>query len=721
MACSALSLSPANANHGDPASDIANVPCLYDPPTESCEYGSMPADYDSNSSSFHLDVTEDNGKAGLCDNGFEGGASGASAFRFTAKIGDQVDLRVEDDLGGVGLCAVRLYRESLPGAPQELSSLYDDPTREQHSVVPQSGDLGCPGGTSVCTMKWTALPQTDTYYLVFWPSNGDPHYAQFKFRIQVRPCSGSSCDGTNPGSSGDPLGATPCLYDPPRDPCDYGSVPDDYTSNAASHHLDVTKDNGKAGLCDNGFEGGASGASAFRLAAKIGDQVDLKVQDDLGGVGLCGVRLYRSTLPGATQPLSSLYNDPTREDHSVVPQSGDLGCPGETSVCTVKWTSLPQTDTYYLVFWPSNGDPHYAQFKFRVIVGTAPPMITVPSSLTGVVEARFPGHVRGIFGNNFALRVTGTTSNLSTFLTCYDGATVVGCNDGPATRATLRPSRPLVPGQRYTAIINPPGASPITDSDAAACPTTTRDFRASTVEQESSVAAAYRWRTASVSSAYGGSFVAQRLAGATAAFRFDGTSITMYAVAGPAYGLADAYIDGTRRVTWNFYSSSTRYKVGRALTGLANTSHTIKIVVRGVKGSSSGTDTQVAVDAFKVGSYFYATPTLVMSWQARSASSASAGRYARADLAGASVSISFRGTGIDWYTVLGPSMGKAQLWVDGSLNATVDNYSAATAYGVRRSLRGLADRIHVLRIVVLGQKRSASTGNFIAIDRWLIV
>jgi GH25 family lysozyme M1 (1,4-beta-N-acetylmuramidase) len=97
---------------------------------------------------------------------------------------------------------------------------------------------------------------------------------------------------------------------------------------------------------------------------------------------------------------------------------------------------------------------------------------------------------------------------------------------------------------------------------------------------------------------------------------------------------------------------------------------------------------------------------------------ASGGSYAVAGHAGAAVRLAFDGTGIDWVTVTGPNRGRAQVIVDGDLVRAWDLYSAARTFGVVRTIDGLADGPHVLRIVVMGRHRPASTGSLVAVDRF---
>lgn len=121
----------------------------------------------------------------------------------------------------------------------------------------------------------------------------------------------------------------------------------------------------------------------------------------------------------------------------------------------------------------------------------------------------------------------------------------MSCATGPVTTAQLQPSASLIPGQDYTALVNPTGTTaPIVDMGGNPAVAASSAFRASTAEEESSAAARYAWRTVIDSNAAGGSYTVEHLAGARTAFSFIGTSVTWITVTGPAQGLANVYLDG---------------------------------------------------------------------------------------------------------------------------------------------------------------------------------
>jgi len=356
------------------------------------------------------------------------------------------------------------------------------------------------------------------------------------------------------------------------------------------------------------------------------------------------------------------------------------------------------------------------------VTGPTSVSFTPPTTTTGSDVATFSQPVSGISSSNVFLRLTGTVTTVASSLTCANeiGAPV-SCSTGSVKTVTIKPSVALLPGQYYTVYVAPNGSPAIIDYGGLTVAPATGPFRASTVEQETSTAAAYYWRGVSTSSAFGGSYAVDHLANSQLTFKFTGTGITWYTNTGRNYGLAYVYIDGVLRGSFGQYASSTHYRVARSFGGLTLGSHTITIRVRGLKGAAGGTGTDIAVDAFQVGATRFDTPSVTYSWRRAGSSFASGGAYALSDGKGSAATFTFRGTGFDWYTVLGPSMGKANVYVDGVLIIQFDNYASSTQYNVRRTFRKLSDAIHTVTIKLTGTRRSASSGTVVAVDRWVVI
>jgi len=257
------------------------------------------------------------------------------------------------------------------------------------------------------------------------------------------------------------------------------------------------------------------------------------------------------------------------------------------------------------------------------------------------------------------------------------------------------------------------------DRSGQPAPTTTQGF-ATPAEVEDDGSISYAWRRVTKAGAHGGSYAVEHLAGATASFSFSGRSVTWYTTTGPAQGKAAVSIDGKSRGTFDQYATRAGFKVARTFDGLGRGAHTIRVRVLG-RGRAIATDTQVAVDAFRTGGRLVANPDLRATWGVVEKGQASGGSLGSSDLARSSAKLTFKGTGIDWITYQGPDQGRAEVYLDGLLVRTVDNYAASPAFGVVRSFTGLADTVHTLRIAVLGDARPAADGELVSIDRFAIV
>ena len=104
--------------------------------------------------------------------------------------------------------------------------------------------------------------------------------------------------------------------------------------------------------------------------------------------------------------------------------------------------------------------------------------------------------------------------------------------------------------------------------------------------------------------------------------------------------------------------------------------------------------------------------TYTGSWSTTSTSNASGGSYRRSNVTGATAKFTFTGTGVKWIGLLANSGGIANVKLDGSLVATVNQYALSTEYGrVLFQRTSLANSRHTLEISVSGNRDSR------AIDR----
>jgi hypothetical protein len=138
--------------------------------------------------------------------------------------------------------------------------------------------------------------------------------------------------------------------------------------------------------------------------------------------------------------------------------------------------------------------------------------------------------------------------------------------------------------------------------------------------------------------------------------------------------------------------------------------------VKGRRGSPHATGTFVSIDAFKAGGNLISKPIPIYTWRKVVNKGAIGGSYTTSDTRGSSVTFRFHGTGVEWYTILGPNQGKAKVSLDGGVVATVDDYATKAHFGIGWSATGLTDDVHTVKITVLGKKRRASSGRLVGVD-----
>lgn len=111
------------------------------------------------------------------------------------------------------------------------------------------------------------------------------------------------------------------------------------------------------------------------------------------------------------------------------------------------------------------------------------------------------------------------------------------------------------------------------------------------------------------------------------------------------------------------------------------------------------------------------SPALAYGWRGVRTSLAHGGLYVQERLGGATVSYAFTGTAITWYTITGRDQGTADVYVDGIRRAFVNNFATSTSYRVPRTVSGLSNAPHTLKIVVRGARGAASgTNTLVSVD-----
>lgn len=234
----------------------------------------------------------------------------------------------------------------------------------------------------------------------------------------------------------------------------------------------------------------------------------------------------------------------------------------------------------------------------------------------------------------------------------------------------------------------------------------------------------------------GGAAVQATAPGAQATFTFSGTSVTWIGTRNDSSGIALVKLDGVAVSEVDLFA---RAEVIRTpiitLHGLSPGSHTLAIEVTG-RQHPDALSNVVQVDAFDVQapvvSHIQETdPDVVFSadWvQAESNFSWSGGGVftfpdppvggaRETETPGATVTLTFHGTSVDWSGYRGPDAGIARVQVDGGVAVEVDTYSPTHRVQDRVfTAQGLTDTTHTLTIEATGRKNDASTAARIVVD-----
>ncbi len=234
------------------------------------------------------------------------------------------------------------------------------------------------------------------------------------------------------------------------------------------------------------------------------------------------------------------------------------------------------------------------------------------------------------------------------------------------------------------------------------------------------------WATRTGSRYYGGSTRSVSRAGKRITVPFRGTKVTWYGTRGKSFGKAKVYVDGTYQRTVDLYYRSTRYN--RALftkTGLSDAAHTLTVVVSSSKNRRA-TGRRVDVDSF---AFTGIAPGLnqeqtaarpVGTWTPLTGAGYSAASAIASEENTASLTYSFRGTGVTWLGTKSTASGKASVFVDGVLRGTADLWAGRTVN--RRpifSVSGLSKANHTVRIVPSAAHGTFGTGNRIEVDAFV--
>ena len=349
----------------------------------------------------------------------------------------------------------------------------------------------------------------------------------------------------------------------------------------------------------------------------------------------------------------------------------------------------------------------FTQTVATVIVSSAAAPPLVSASPFSVV---FSGPVQGVSTANFTVNEVGYSTGIAASVACANASSApVSCVTGPVTSATLTPTKPLIAGEYYFVLANQAAGGIVAAADGTAVPASETYTRAQTQFNAFQYPTIYKWATVKDASALGGSYVEETYPGATASFTAKGTSVGIVTWDAPDGGTATVTVtNGTHPVTQSIdtYAASAGDQT-TTISGLSVTgTHTITVSVNGA-GDPESSGSWVRIDGTIVGGVTQPTPKLTFLWPNYP------GDYSYTGSEGASVSLTFRGTGVVWTALTGPNDGKAKVVIDGSMVATEDLHAASYGSTTYTFANLSQDGFHTITITALGTQYKHSSGDIV--------
>lgn len=235
------------------------------------------------------------------------------------------------------------------------------------------------------------------------------------------------------------------------------------------------------------------------------------------------------------------------------------------------------------------------------------------------------------------------------------------------------------------------------------------------------------WSSGSVSDRYNGSYHYINTTGnQTTTIKFTGDNVKFYTRVGPDQQILNIHVDSQPDEAIDLYRTS---QANRVLvwqkSNLSPGSHIITITTTGTKNVSS-TNYWAEVDCIEVSSDndiplddAQSDWTYSSGWSAGSASDRYNGSYHTINTtqSNETATIKFTGTGIMFYTRVGPDQQILNIRVDGQANEAVDLYSPGFSNQVLVWQKyGLSPGSHILTITTTGTKNSSSSNYYAEVD-----
>ncbi len=252
-------------------------------------------------------------------------------------------------------------------------------------------------------------------------------------------------------------------------------------------------------------------------------------------------------------------------------------------------------------------------------------------------------------------------------------------------------------------------------------------------QSDSRIAYSGTWYPNNNSLSSGDSAILANLKGSQCVVSFMGTGISWIGTSDPFSGYAYIYLDGVPGQIDTANTTGTVYQYPQfTASGLTPGLHTFTIEITHSHDEASN-QSWIWVDAFDIengtivsggaaaaaGLVEQTNPAVNYGghWFQNTGTQWGGGSINSAVDAGAWVSVSFNGTAVDWIGYRDEWSGIAQVYVDGTLQNTVDTYLTPSKTQTQvYSVKGLAFGPHTLKIVATGTQNPASGGPWIWVD-----
>jgi subtilisin family serine protease len=249
--------------------------------------------------------------------------------------------------------------------------------------------------------------------------------------------------------------------------------------------------------------------------------------------------------------------------------------------------------------------------------------------------------------------------------------------------------------------------------------------------EESSAALAYAggWLVQSGTGDSGGAAMYSDAEGASVSLRFQGTGVQWVSRKAPGSGIEKVFLDDVLVATVDRYAPTATFQQQLyAVAGLSAGAHTIRIERTGLKNPSAWAsfahfDKLVVTAPVGPGSYEESNAALAYAggWLVQSGTGDSGGAAMYSDAEGASVSLRFQGTGVQWVSRKAPGSGIEKVFLDDVLVATVDRYApTATFQQQLYAVAGLSAGAHTIRIERTGLKNPSAWASFAHFDKLVV-